>query len=84
MCISSNNCLLSHHCPSQLREKIVCLQNKTGQSVQIFSKFDIIVPINNYTLWNLIKSRVSKYSKYPTLACSEQEKPLTAKQKDWP
>lgn len=83
MYISSNNCLLSHRCFSQLRENIVCLQNKTVQPVQIYSKFDI-VPINNYTLWNITKSRVSKCSKYPTLACSKQENSLTAKQKDWP
>lgn len=49
-----------------------------------FPGFDIIVAINNYILWNVTKSRVSKYSSYPTLACPEQGNLLTAKQKDWP
>lgn len=51
--IPSNNCLLSHCCSSQLREKVVCLYEKT-----YLPGFDTTAAVSNYILWNVTKSGV--------------------------
>lgn len=55
MYISGDICLLSHCCSSQLREKIVCLHNRSNSVYRYRPGTDFTVPINNYILWSVIK-----------------------------
>lgn len=84
MCTSSNTCRLSHRRPTQLRGKVSQLQTQSERPCRYFPGFDIIAPIDDYILWNVTRSCTSKYSRYPALACPEQENLRTAKEKDWP